>query len=288
MSKIGAFDINSIIHGDCLKVIPGIPGGSIDLILSDWPYGTTSAAWDSVIPLEPLWKQVKRVIKPNGAIVLTAKQPFTTVLAMSNLSWFRYELIWKKSNGGEFLNANRKPLPRHENILVFYGKLPTYNPQMTKGDAYACTRAGVGVTTADLSVIGWTTVNEGERYPISILDFPNDTGLHPTQKPVALFSYLIKTYSNPGDLVLDNTAGSCTTAIAAIDTDRNYLCIEKYPLPDKPIGKDNPDYVGIGRERVRQRLLQPFIPGLIEEQPQPVQLALETQITPEGAEVREG
>lgn len=213
--------------GDCLEEMDRIEDGSIDMICADLPYGTTHCAWDSVIPLEPLWKQCKRVIKKNGAIVLTAKQPFTTVLAYSNLKWFRYELIWKKTNGGEFLNANRKPLPRHENILIFYKGLPTYNPQFTEGKPYACTSAGVGATTADLSVIGWTTINDGKRYPVSVLEFQNDKGLHPTQKPAKLIEYLVRTFTNPNDLVLDNTFGSCTTGEACLRTGRRFIGIEK-------------------------------------------------------------
>jgi site-specific DNA-methyltransferase (adenine-specific) len=156
--------------------------------MADLPYQITAAHWDIMIPFGPLWENYSRLNKASGAIVLFSKQPFTTLLAASNMKQFRYEWIWKKSNGGEFLNANRKPLPRHENISVFYENSPTYNPQMSNGDPYACTSAGVGVTTSDLSVIGWRTINTGDRYPTSILEFPNETGLHPTQKPVALLA----------------------------------------------------------------------------------------------------
>jgi site-specific DNA-methyltransferase (adenine-specific) len=225
-----------------------------DAVICDLPYQVTVAAWDIIIPFEPLWFNYNRLGKANAAKVLFGKQPFATLLAASNMNQFRYEWIWEKSNGGEFLNANRKPLPRHENILVFYDKLPTYNPQMSKGTPYACTSAGVGVTTADLSVIGWRTVNEGERYPTSVLKFANDTGLHNTQKPLKLLEYLVKTYTNQGDLVLDNCIGSGTTLLAAQNEGRQAVGIEIseeyceiaidrlrqpsfFSIPDKPKGK---------------------------------------------------
>lgn len=218
---------NTVIHGDCLEVLKTIPDNYFDLILCDLPYGTTACKWDVIIPFEPLWDQYKRITKSNAAIVLMGSQPFTSKLVMSNIKQFRSEWIWEKSNGGGFLNANRQQLKRHENIVVFSKKQAVYNPQKTKGKPYTCRRGSAGETTQDQSVAGYLTVNDGSRFPVSLLKFPNETGLHPTQKPVSLFEYLIKTYTNEGDLVLDNCAGSGTTAIAALNTNRNYVCIEK-------------------------------------------------------------
>jgi site-specific DNA-methyltransferase (adenine-specific) len=266
--KLGPYELNSIIEGDCLEVMPGLPDKSVDLLLSDWPYGITACDWDSVIPLGPLWKECKRVIKPGGAIVLTAAQPFTSVLVMSNLDWWGYEIIWEKNTGTRFLDSARRPLNFHESILVFYQSQPTYNPQKWKGEPnHSQKKRGQKKINIYRGGLQWVEQGEsGWKYPRSVVYFetvPPAWILHPTQKPVALFSYLIRTYSNPGDLVLDNAAGSCTTAIAAIETGRNWLCIEQLPK-----------YVKIGRERVRERLLQPFIPGLVEVDKKPEQLEL--------------
>lgn len=294
--KLGPYELNSIVHGDCLEVMPLLPDRSVDILLSDWPYGTTACEWDSIIPLEPLWEQVKRVIKPGGAIVLTASQPFTTILIASspyfgtNKQWFKYEWVWNKVSKTDVMNAKNKPLKQHENILVFSpgttangsNRRMRYNPigvmEGTRKTLQTDTNGGEAMNPRRKShTLGYYR-DQGANYPSSIISISNadrSNPLHPTQKPIALFSYLIRTYSNPGDLILDNCAGSCTTAIAAIDTGRNWLCIEKYPLPGQPISKTNPDYVGIGRERVRERLAQPFLPGVVETAlPQPVQLDL--------------
>jgi site-specific DNA-methyltransferase (adenine-specific) len=220
-----------IYRADCLELMPSIPDKSIDMILCDLPYGTTACKWDTVIPFEPLWKEYKRIIKDNGAIVLTASQPFTSALVMSNPKMYRYELLWIKEQGTGNLNANKIPLKQHENISVFYKSLPTYNPQMTQGKSYTMKRAKntneiFGKTgTKD----GYITENGGERYPTSTLYFNRELSsrYHPTQKPVALFEYLIKTYTNEGDLVLDNCAGSGTTAIACANSGRKCIGIEK-------------------------------------------------------------
>jgi len=187
---------------------------------------TTACKWDTVIPFEPLWEQYKRLIKPRGAVVLFGSQPFTSALVMSNVEWFRCEWIWHKSNGGGFLNANRYPLKRHENVTIFADGLPTYNPQFTEGEPYRCTRAAAGETTFDQSVAGWLTENDGKRYPITVLYFANETGLHPTQKPVALLEYLIRTYTNEGETVLDNVMGSGSTGVACVNTGRSFVGIE--------------------------------------------------------------
>ena len=220
--------LNQIIQGDCYELMKDIPDGSIDLVLTDPPYNTTACEWDQQpIDLPELWKHIKRILKPKGAVVMTGSQPFTTDLICSNRKWFRLEMIWLKSNGGGFLNANRQPLKRHENILIFSENQFTYNPQKVMGKPYACRRASAGISTFDQSVAGWVTNNIGDRYPVSYHYYPNDTGLHPTQKPITLFEYLIKTYTNPGETVLDPFAGSGTTAIAAHNTGRNFICFEK-------------------------------------------------------------
>jgi site-specific DNA-methyltransferase (adenine-specific) len=216
--------------GDCLEVMKSIPDKSIDAIICDLPYGTTACKWDSVIPFEPLWEQYKRIIKDNGAIVLTAQTPFDKVLGASNLPMLRYEWIWEKEQGTGGMNANKMPLKKHENVLVFYKKLPIYNPQFTDGKPYKMVRNKPNLN----SVYGKTgvknafvSVNEGKRYPTSILKFNKETGIHPTQKPVALMEYLVKTYTNQGDTVLDNCMGSGTTGVACKNLGRNFIGIEQ-------------------------------------------------------------
>jgi site-specific DNA-methyltransferase (adenine-specific) len=222
--------INQIIHGDCLDVMKDISDKSVDMILCDLPYGMTANKWDTVIPLEPLWEQYKRVIKDNGAIVLTASQPFTSMLVMSNIKWFRYEWVWDKIAASGHLNAKQMPLKRHENILVFYKRPPVYNPQFTKGEPYD---SGFSLRKSENwgKQVAVSGKNEsGRRYPTSLIVESNANRrnrLHPTQKPVALFEYLIKTYTNEGETVLDNCIGSGTTAIACINIGRNFIGIEK-------------------------------------------------------------
>ena len=226
MAVEGGVTNYKLYHGDCLDVLPTLKPQSIDAVIADPPYGTTHCKWDSVIPFHRMWSVIKHVLKPRVACVLFGSQPFTSALVMSNPSWFSHEWIWSKSNGGGFLNANRQPLKRHEIVSVFSEGQMLYNPQMTEGSPNACTSAGVGATTADLSVIGWRTVNNGKRYPTTIQSFSNDTGLHPTQKPVALLEYLIKTYTNEGDTVLDFTMGSGATGVAAANTGRKFIGVE--------------------------------------------------------------
>jgi site-specific DNA-methyltransferase (adenine-specific) len=219
-----------VLHGDCLELMKDIPAGSVDMILCDLPYGTTACKWDVIIPFNKLWEQYERVIKPNGAIVLTASQPFTSALVMSNIKMFKYEWIWKKTRPSGSLDCNRKPLKDHENMLVFYKSLGTYNPQMTstkrvvekervvdKGEVTYC-----GKTKRQFD-------NKGLAYPRSVkeLSNPNNNSIHPTQKPVELMEYLINTYTKEGEMILDNCAGSGTTGIACINTNRNYILIEK-------------------------------------------------------------
>jgi len=245
--------MGKVIHGDCLEVMPTIPGKSIDMILCDLPYGTTACKWDTIIPFEPLWKQYKRLIKDNGAIVLTASQPFTTALIVSNPDWFKYEWIWCKNFATGSLLAKKRPMKGHENILVFYGKQPTYNPQMVKrtdAEIKRLSKKSVKTKGTEFQQAGGISGNRKdgiEKMPNSKLWFDavfNRSGErtgHPTQKPVALLEYLIKTYTNKGETVLDNCAGSGTTAIACINTNRNYILIEK-----------EQEYIGIINKRISE------------------------------------
>lgn len=229
----------ALFSGDCLDIMPTLLDKSVDMVLCDLPYGTTACKWDTIIPFEPLWASYKRIIKDNGAIVLTASQPFTSALVMSNVKWFKYELIWDKRRGYEPQLANIRPQKSHENILVFCRNKTVYNPQKTS-IPFPDKRKGSGRKNNRLDGTGHnilSSITEGEktytdRFPLSIKFFGNANQadkIHPTQKPVALFEYLIKTYTNPGDLILDNCAGSGTTGIAAINTNRLAILIEKEP-----------------------------------------------------------
>lgn len=225
-----SLQVNKIYNEDCIKGMERLPDKSIDMILCDLPYGTTKNKWDSIIPLDQLWEQYERIIKDNGAIVLTAQTPFDKVLGASNLKLLKYEWIWVKESGTGFLNAKRMPLKNHENVLVFYKKSPTYAPQMRTGfKAYKCKQgSGSDNWNYDRSNGGHISESNGERYPLSVINFNRDKDkLHPTQKPVALFEYLIKTYTDEGAIVLDNCMGSGTTAIACMNTNRNYIGYEK-------------------------------------------------------------
>lgn len=200
---------------------------SIDLILCDLPYGTTRNKWDSVIPLDKLWMEYERVIKDTGVIALFAQTPFDKVLGASNLKLLKYELIWEKEQGTGFLNVKKMPLKSHENILVFYKKLGTYNPQMEKGEPYVTKKGGLSSNYDKDSVEEVITVNDGYQYPKSVLRFARDKRkFHPTQKPVALLEWLIKTYTNVGGIVLDNCMGSGSTGVACVNTNRDFIGIE--------------------------------------------------------------
>lgn len=217
-------ELNTIYNMDCLEGMKHIPDQSIDMILCDLPYGTTQNSWDSCIDLTKLWSEYKRICK--GAIVLFAQTPFDKVLGCSNLKMLKYEWVWEKENSATgFLNAKKAPLKYHENILVFYKRPPAYNPIFTEGKPYK------SISSANSSNYGknerTVTENTGFRYPKTILKFKRDSvKLHPTQKPVALLEYLIKTYTNEGNTVLDNCMGSGTTALAAINTGRNFIGFE--------------------------------------------------------------
>lgn len=222
----------NLILGDCLERMMEIPDKSVDLVLCDLPYGTTACKWDSVIPLEMLWQAYYRVLKPAGAIVLTACQPFTTALAASNLKDFKYDLVWHKSKSGSAFTAKYRPMAKHESILVFAKGKTTYNPQMTEGEPYTRTRQPSEINNHKLGLGKEvsTTVNTGFRYPESVIFFQQkwrrQDQVHPTQKPVELMEYLINTYSNLGETVLDNCMGSGTTGIACVNTGRSFIGIE--------------------------------------------------------------
>ena len=213
--------------GDCLELMKEIPDKSIDLILCDLPYGTTRNKWDSVIQFEPLWEQYNRIIKDNGAIVLFGSEPFTSLLILSNLMDFKYRLTWKKDGYTNFLNAKKQPLRQIEDICVFYKNQPTYNPQFKDGKPY---KQLSGIPKGNYDVLHCKkveTVNDGKRYPTDCVEFGKvKKTVHPTQKPVALLEYLIKTYTNEGDVVLDNCMGSGSTCVAAVNTGRHYIGFE--------------------------------------------------------------
>ncbi len=228
--------INKIHNADCLEFMKQLPDKSIDMILCDLPYNVLnknnpSAKWDVLIPFEKLWDNYERIIKDNGCIVLTAQGMFTAELMFSNRKIWRYNLIWKKGNRvSGFLDSKRKPLRNHEDICIFYKTQPIYNPQMSIGNTNHKKGGGNHKNTQSCygKIIDTPTILTNEKYPISILNFSREhPPIHPTQKPVALFEYLIKTYTNEGDLVLDNCSGSGTTAIACLGTNRKYICIEK-------------------------------------------------------------
>ena len=240
-------DVNKIHLGDCLELMNGIPDKSVDMILCDLPYGTTACKWDIIIPFEPLWEQYERIIKDNGVIALTSTQPFTSNLIVSNLKLFKYQWYWIKSPTG-FLNAKKMPMKSVEDICIFYKKLPTYNPQglvllnkEKSNHKSKMQKTEVGISTHNGGRLPEKYMQKYTNYPKQELHFPNEKGLHPTQKPVALFEYLIKTYTNEGETVLDNCIGSGTTAIAAINTNRNYIGIEMdegyYKIADDRINK---------------------------------------------------
>jgi len=218
-----------LMQGDCLERMKEIPDGSVDMILADPPYGTTACKWDSVIPLEPMWEQLKRVIKPNGAIVMTASQPFTTTLISSNLKMFKYCWVWEKTMATGGLLAKKRPMKAHEDIAVFSGGAELYNQQRGEGDAYTRKEGSKKDSVTGDKEGGYITDNaKGGRCPRSVIKIanPNRGALHPTQKPLGLMEYMIKTYTNEGDTVLDFTMGSGTTGVAAKNLNREFIGIE--------------------------------------------------------------
>ena len=244
-------EINKLYNDDCLHKMQFIDDKSIDAIITDLPYGQTARnKWDSIIPFDDLWDHYERIIKDNGAIILFANGMFTADLMESNKKLWKYNLICEKTQPTGFLNAKRMPLRSHEDICIFYKKSPTYHPQKTTGHPRKVSKAEHKINckeTTDYREYGLTTYDSTERYPKSVWKFAKDTqksAYHSTQKPVALIEELIKTYTNPGDIILDSCAGSMTAAIAAINTNRNYICIEK----DENIFK-------VGRKRVYERYI---------------------------------
>jgi site-specific DNA-methyltransferase (adenine-specific) len=244
---------NTVHLGDCLDVMADIAPKSIDMILCDLPYGTTACKWDVIIPFEPLWAHYKRIIKDRGAIVLTASQPFTSMLVMSNREWFKYCWVWDKALPTGHLNAKRRPMRQHEDIVIFSDGNNSYNPEMRTG---IFRKKGDSGQSECYGKFNRTVSYNDQYYPTSIIKISNANQtdkLHPTQKPIALFEYLIRTYTNPGDLVLDNCAGSGTTAIAAINTGRDYILIEK-----------EPKYFEIINKRIAEHAAQPMIEGMAQ------------------------
>lgn len=241
--------MSELIHGECLAELAKLEDNSIDMILCDLPYGTTKCKWDSIIDLDKLWPELKRVIKDKRAIVLTANQPFTSALIMSNPKMFKHEWIWNKVTARGHLVAKKRPMQQHESVVVFANGGALYNPQMVKMDK---PQKGNSMEASRTAIMGGETTKENHKivreykYPKTIQTFSMDKNIgHPTQKPVALFEYMIKTYSNLGDTVLDMTAGSGTTAIAALNTGREYICIEQ-----------DQEYFDLMKERVSNHVAQ--------------------------------
>lgn len=236
--------INRSFLGDCLELMKIIPNESIDMIFADLPYGKTRNKWDVKIPFGPLWDQYKRIIKSNGAIVLFADQPFTSELIESNKKMYRYNWVWEKTNAKGFLNAKKMPLKAHEDICIFYKKLPVYNAQKTNGhkpvNSHVKKNNGSNYGECKIEIKGGGST---ERYPRSVLKFSSDSqvrkGGHSTQKPIKLLEYMIKTYTNEGMIVLDNAAGEGSTGQACKNTNRNYILIEKYPEIFELIKRNN-------------------------------------------------
>jgi len=241
---------NCIYQGDCLEVMKEIDDKSIDMILCDLPYGTTACKWDTVIPFEPLWEQYKRIIKDNGAIVLNCQQPFTSYLIISGIDIFRYTWAWNKNYAPNFMNANKMHTKNFEDIAVFYKSQPIYNPQKEQGIPYIDKRKPkeriVAEVYGDKPYSKGKDASDGLRSPTGIINISgkSNKNVHPTQKPVALFEYLIKTYTNEGDLVLDNCIGSGTTAVACKKLGRKFIGIEK-----------ETEYVKIAEQRLAQQML---------------------------------
>lgn len=245
--------LNNILEGDSLEIMSEIPDDSVDMLLVDLPYGTTQNKWDSVIPLEELWKEYNRIVKENGAMIFTASGLFTAQVMLSNPKNYKYKLVWEKSKPTNFLNAKIQPLRKHEDIVVFYRKQPAYNPQMTRGDAY-CKGIRKNQLTGSYGDFNPVLVeSDGDRYPVDVIYFKTAESegkvVHPTQKPVELARYLIRTYSNIGDIVLDNTCGSGSFLVAALLEGRNFIGIEKNM--DVALFKNKKvDYVEISRNRI--------------------------------------
>ena len=247
--------INKVIQGDCLEIMKNFPANSIDMILCDLPYGFTQNHWDSIIPLEKLWKEYERIIKDDGVIALTAQGVFTAKLILSNQKLFKYKMVWIKSKSTNFLNAKKQPLRKHEDICIFYKKQPLYNPQMTKGEPYnkGFRKNQLTGSYGDFNSI--EVKSEGERCPTDVIYFKTaeseGTTYHPTQKPLDLGSYLIKTFTRPGEIILDNTCGSGSFLVSAVLEERKFIGIEK----NEEVylhRKEKTDYIKICHQRIRE------------------------------------
>lgn len=248
----------TLLHGDCLSLIPSIPDGSVSMVFADLPYThmrggrvrrCTDNAWDRPIDLAALWAELLRVAKGNAAFVFTGTQPFTTALINSQPKLFQYSLVWEKSRCTGVFLAKRQPLRYHEDVPVFYRKQPIYNAQLEQGKPYKFTRcASKSRTVGSGKQIATAANNDGQRFPKSVLRFASEVGQHPTQKPVALLEWLIRTYSNPGDMILDPTCGSGTTLVACHNTGRRGIGIEK-----------NADYFAVAQRRIGTHLCQPIL-----------------------------
>lgn len=256
-----------LMCGDCLHMMDAIPDNSVDMVLADPPYGTTACKWDTIIPLKPMWEQLKRITKPNAAIVFTASQPFTTMLIASNYEMFKYCWVWEKGRASGHVHAKNKPLKAHEDICVFSigvtvhksqsNNRMTYNPIMDTGRSYIRKQKNDNVgklnhapTKSNLDWIGTTSVNDGTRYPRSVvyIQHHNVGNTHPTEKPIRLFTYMTKTYSNPNDTVLDPFMGSGTTGVACIANDRKFIGIEL-----------DPTYFQAARKRILSSIEKPWV-----------------------------
>ena len=266
--------VNTVIEADCLRVLPRIPSHSVDMILCDLPYGTTQNKWDSVINLNRLWTQYMRIIKKNGVIVLTSQGIFTAKLILSNEKWFKYKIVWVKSKSTNFLNAKKQPLRKHEDICIFYDKQPTYHPQMGDGESYDKGVRKNQLTGSYGDFRPQHVKSEGGRYPNDVICFAEEDNhddfvyfktaesegpvYHPTQKPIELGRYLIKTYTNPGDIVLDNACGSGSFLVAAALENRRFIGIEKNK--DVSLHKvQATDYIKVCIDRLRN--IQPAKPN---------------------------
>jgi len=239
--------INKVINGDCLEVMKGIPDKSIDLVLTDPPYGVTRNEWDKQLNLKELWKEFWRILKENGLVVMTTQQPFTTDVINSNRDNFRYDIIWYKPLASGFLNANKMPLRNHEVILVFYKQLPTYNPQKFIGKVRKASMLKANSTTNYGEFASVFSKEHNDYFPLSVIEFSNADKIntvHPTQKPIELMQYLVKTYSNVGNIILDPYLGSGTTARACLNLNRNFIGIEI-----------SPEYCKISEDRLKQQVL---------------------------------
>lgn len=251
--------LNNVIQGDTLEEMAKIPDGTVDMLLVDLPYGTTQNNWDSVIPLDKLWKEYNRIVKENGAMIFTASGLFTATLMLSNAKNYKYKYVWEKSKSTNFLNAKKQPLRKHEDVLVFYRKQPQYNPQMTRGEPYT---KGIrkNQLTGSYGEFNPTLVeSSGDRYPVDVLYFKTAESegsvVHPTQKPIELARYLIRTFSKAGDVILDNTCGSGSFLVAALLEGRNFIGIEKNE--DVALFKKKPvDYIEVSRKRIIEAAIQ--------------------------------